>query len=137
MKKAYLAIGMLSRKLRSAEIETIRTVLAAGGYSLFIFVDTYHFSPAEEKQMMAAAFREIRASDLLIAEVSEKAIGVGIEMGYAAASGKPVLYLRHISAAHSTTAAGTANETLIYSNAAELSHKLSGWLAAQIPGSGH
>jgi nucleoside 2-deoxyribosyltransferase len=129
MKKAYLSIGFQSRSSRSEETETLRSVLAEAGYALFVFVDTYHFSADEEKQMMTAAFREIRDADLLIAEVSEKAIGVGIEIGYAAALNKPVLYLRQTEAEHSTTASGAAGVSIIYRDVAELSALLSGWLS--------
>lgn len=131
MKKAYLSIGFQSRALRSEETETIRSVLAAAGYTLFVFVDIYRFSADEEKQMMAAAFREIQDADLLIAEVSEKAIGVGIEIGYVAALHKPVLYLRNATAEHSTTAAGAAGFSIVYRDVAELSTLLSAWLSTQ------
>ncbi len=120
MKKAYLSIGYQNRQNLAAEITAIREVLSACQINLFIFVDQYHFAPEEEQQMMQQAFRDISESDLLIAEVSEKAIGVGIEIGYAAALGKPVIYLRHARAEHSTTAAGTAGYSVIYTNAAEI-----------------
>lgn len=129
MKKAYLSIGFQSRALRSEETGAIRSALAEAGYTVFIFVDTYRFSADEEKQMMAAAFREILDADLLIAETSEKAIGVGIEIGYAAALNKPVLYLRSATAEHSTTASGAAGFSIIYRDAAELAMLLSGWLS--------
>lgn len=120
MKKAYLSIGYQNRQKLAAEITAIREVLSAHQIALFIFVDQYHFTPKEEKQMMQQAFRDISGSDLLIAEVSEKAIGVGIEIGYAAAQGKPVIYLRQARAEHSTTAAGTAGYSVIYTNADEI-----------------
>ena len=40
---------------------------------------------------------DIDNSDILIAEVSEKAIGVGIEVGYAKAKGKPIIYIKNQS----------------------------------------
>ncbi len=73
---------------------------------------------------MQQAFADINSSDLLIAEVSEKAIGVGIEIGYAVAAQKPVIYLRNAQAEHSTTAAGAANRAIIYENPEDLREKL-------------
>jgi nucleoside 2-deoxyribosyltransferase len=128
MKKAYLSIGFQNRQQLLPETELMRDVLAASQISLFIFVDNYQFPPNEEKQMMQQAFREIDASDLLIAETSEKAIGVGIEIGYAVAMKKPVIYLRKNDAEHSTTAAGSAGYTLIYDNQEDLGKKLSNLL---------
>ena len=124
MKKAYLAISYQNRKKLSAEIESIKNVLTPFQISLFVFVDQYQFTKEEEKQMMQHAFTEISSSDLLIAEVSEKAIGVGIEIGYAAALNKPILYLRNINTEHSTTASGTAGYSVIYQKPEDLSKQL-------------
>jgi nucleoside 2-deoxyribosyltransferase len=124
MKKAYLSIGYQNRQQLNAETETIRKVLASFQIELFVFVDEYRFPAQEEKQMMQQAFKEIAASDLLIAEVSEKAIGVGIEIGYAIALKKPVIYLRNKEAEHSTTAAGSADHSIIYKNLPDLAEKL-------------
>ena len=73
---------------------------------------------------MQQAFADIDSSDFLIAEVSEKAIGVGIEIGYAVAAKKPVIYLRNELTEHSTTAAGAANKVIIYQNTSDLEQKL-------------
>jgi 2'-deoxynucleoside 5'-phosphate N-hydrolase len=40
--------------------------------------------------MMRQAFAAIDKNDLLIAETTDKAIGIGIEVGYAKAKGKPI-----------------------------------------------
>jgi nucleoside 2-deoxyribosyltransferase len=74
--------------------------------------------------MMQLALSEIAKSDLLIAEVSEKAIGVGIEVGFAAALGKPVIYLRKTDVEYSTTVGGLATETVVYDNLQDLDQKL-------------
>lgn len=129
MKKAYLSIGYQNRRKLEAEITAIRELLSAHQMELFVFVDQYQFAPEEEQQMMQQAFRDISGSDLLLAEVSEKAIGVGIEIGYAAALGKPIIYLRHALTEHSTTAAGAAGYSVIYPGAAEIAGLLAPILA--------
>ena len=58
-----------------------------------IFAEEYRFAASEETQMMELACREIAQTDLVIAEVSHKAIGVGVEVGYAIGIGKPVVYV--------------------------------------------
>jgi nucleoside 2-deoxyribosyltransferase len=123
MQKAYLSVSYQNRKHLDSEIEIIQKTLAGFHIQLFIFVDVYRFSANEEKQMMEKAFSEIDSSDLLIAEVSEKAIGVGIEMGYAIAKKKPVIYLRNENAEHSTTAAGSAQYLLVYKDPAQLAER--------------
>lgn len=125
---AYLSIGFQSRKALEPEIQAIRQILAQHKTSLFIFTDHFHFSPEQEKEMMNQAFSAIRNADLLIAEVSEKAIGVGVETGYAKALKMPVIYLRNSIAEHSTTAAGTADYIIIYQNTTNLTEQLSSLL---------
>lgn len=120
MTKAYLSIGYANRQYKHAEIETIEQALAGFGINLLVFADTYKFTPIEEKQMMQQAFAEIDTAGLLIAEVSEKAIGVGIEIGYAVAHKIPVIYLRAGDSEHSTTAAGSSDYSLIYRDSSEL-----------------
>ena len=74
--------------------------------------------------MMDAAFQEINRSDILIAELSKKAIGVGVEVGYACARGIPIIYLRNEKSEHSTTVSGSSNEHIIYKNPADLRQQL-------------
>jgi nucleoside 2-deoxyribosyltransferase len=124
MKKAYLSISFQNRKNLESELVAIQQALSAFNIHLFVFVDQYLFTKDQEKQMMQQAFADIDSSDLLIAEVSEKAIGVGIEIGYAIAAKKPVIYLRNELAEHSTTAAGSADHIIIYNNPENLSKKL-------------
>lgn len=124
MQKAYLSIGYQNKQHLRSEIEIIQQTLSGIHIQLFIFVDAYQFSPQEEKQMMQNAFSEIDSSDLVIAEVSEKAIGVGIEIGYAIAKNKPVIYLRNETAEHSTTAAGSAQHMIVYKDPVQLAEKL-------------
>lgn len=124
MKRAYLAIGYQNRKLLEAETAIIRQTLLPLHIDLFIFADVYQFGTGQETEMMHTAFQEIDSCDLLLAEVSEKAIGVGIEIGYAVAKQKPVIYLRKADAEHSTTAAGSAGKQIIYHNGPDLAQKL-------------
>jgi nucleoside 2-deoxyribosyltransferase len=124
MSKAYLALSFAGKERLQPVVDTIRKVLADAGVELFVFVEQYLFSPGEAKAMMQQAFTCIRDCDLLIAEVSEKAIGVGIEIGYAAALLKPIIYIRHENAGHSTTCSGSADHTITYGNTAELEDKL-------------
>jgi len=120
MKKAYLAISYSNRKQFDAEIYGLRTLLNKHDIELLVFVDKYNFKPNEEKQMMIKAFEEIDSSDFLIAELTTKSIGVGIEIGYAFATKKPILYLRKQQAEYSTTAAGCASYALEYDTAESL-----------------
>ncbi len=117
---AYISIARNSRKLLTKEVEQIKAVLGAFGIASNVFVDRYNFRNSEEKEMMQQAMADIDACDLLIAEVSEKAIGVGLEVGYAKAKGKAIVYLRQRDAEHSTTVSGISDHQLTYSGADDL-----------------
>jgi len=128
MKRVFLSISFKEKENKRNEIETIKLVVKTFGYSLIVFVDDYRFGSAQEKEMMDCALADIKASDLLIAEVSTKAIGVGLEVGYARALKKEILYLRDVNSTYSKTVGGTVSHQIIYSNLTELNDKLSQWI---------
>ena len=103
---------------------TIRA-LNESAISPFVFVDEYNFDPSQEREMMQQAITDIDNCDLLIAETSHKAIGVGIEVGYAKAKKKPIIYLRNNNAEHSTTVSGISDFQIVYADADDLASKLS------------
>ena len=73
---------------------------------------------------MQQAMEDINESDWLIALASEKAIGIGIEAGFAKGKGKPVIYIRHMEAEHSTTLSGISDYQIIYVDLQDLAQKL-------------
>lgn len=124
MKKAFISISFKKKNELDNEIAAITEVLKKHDINPFVFVNTYIFSPDKEKEMMNKATKEIAISDLLIAEVTDKAIGVGIEIGYAYALGKKIIYLRKKQAEYSITVGGIANQQIMYSNNEDLKTKL-------------
>ena len=122
--KAYIAIPYQGRNEIREELDTITSILNQCGVSPFVFADQYSFKAEEEKQMMQQAMEAINQSDWLIAFASEKAIGIGIEAGYSKGKGKPVIYIRHIEAEHSTTLSGISDHQIIYVDLQDLAQKL-------------
>ncbi len=106
------------------EVDVISQTLIQFGIKPFIFVDNYKFASSEEKQMMQQAMRDIDNCDVLIAETTDKGIGIGIEAGYAKGKGKPVVYLRQSTAEHSTTLSGISDFQIIYSTPDDLAQQL-------------
>jgi 2'-deoxynucleoside 5'-phosphate N-hydrolase len=123
--KAYISVSYSGRKLTDKALIAITSTLHEFKIEPFIFVDNYNFSQAQEKQLMNQAIADIENCDLLIAETTDKAIGVGIEAGYAKAKYKPVIYLRQKDAAHSTTLSGLSDFQIIYEDADDLKIQLS------------
>ena len=122
--KAYIAISFSKRKERKEELNSIGKVLLAHNVKPFVFVDTYNFTSEQEKEMMNEAMKAIDDCDLLIAETSDKAIGIGVEVGYAKAKEKPLIYLRNKNADHSTTVSGISDFTILYNDIDDMEEKL-------------
>ncbi len=120
MKKGYLAISYSNRSLFDNEVESLKKLFKKNNLELLVFVDKYNFKVNKEKEMMETAFREIDTADFLIAELTTKSIGVGIEIGYAFAKEIPIIYLRKKNAEYSTTASGSSNYIVEYENEFDL-----------------
>ena len=120
MTKAYLAISFADRKKFDKELAYLVEVASKNAIEIFVFVDQYHFENDQEKEMMQVAFDTIDQSDFLIAELTHKSIGVGIEVGYAHAKKKPIIYLRKKGSTYSTTTAGCADFIIEYENEIDL-----------------
>jgi nucleoside 2-deoxyribosyltransferase len=121
---AYIAVSFSKRKLLDKELNAIKDSLKINGITPFVFVDNYKFSETQEREMMQQAMNDINRCDLLIAETSDKAIGIGIEVGYAKANNKPVIYLRQKETEHSTTVSGISDFQIIYSDINDLQLQL-------------
>ena len=124
MKQAYIAISFSQYQTMQAELEAIRAVLKAVQIEPFVFVEHYHFALDEAKTMMQTARKHLDESDVLIAELSHKAIGVGVEVGYMSAQDKPILYLRREGAEYSSTVGGLATYEIVYRDIADLRGQL-------------
>ncbi len=122
--KAYISISYQRRRSLNTAITAIMSVLEEHQIESFVFVDHYKLEESHEDDMMRSALAELEQCDLLIAETSHKGIGIGIEAGYAKAKNKPVVYLRHKEAEHSTTLSGLSDYSAIYKSAEDLQLQL-------------
>lgn len=123
--RAYVSVSFGDRQALQNELNTIKSTLAKFQIESFIFVDHYSFTGNQEQEMMKQAMKDIDDSDFLIAEASYKAIGLGVEVGYAKARNKPIVYLRKNNAEHSTTVSGISDFHVIYDSISDLESKLS------------
>ena len=122
--KAYISVSFNNRELLNNEIDTIIKALIENSIDSLVFVDKYRFQLSQEREMMQKAMEEIDNCDILIAETSEKGIGIGVEVGYAKGKSKTVIYLRQKDTEHSTTVAGSSDFQIIYSDTIDLRMRL-------------
>ncbi len=132
MMKAYFAISYSNRKQFDKEVESLQNLFHKNNIELLVFVDKYDFRTDQEKEMMKVAFEEIDSSDFLIAELTTKSIGVGIEIGYAFAKEKPIIYLRKKGSEYSTTASGCSISVINYENEIDLVKRMGKLLKTKI-----
>jgi len=122
--QAYISISYNKRQELNHELQSIIEKLKELQIKPFVFVDNLKFSYEQEKEMMQQAMASIDDCDLLIAETSDKGIGIGIEVGYAKAKGKPVIYVRNRNAEHSTTVSCISDFQVIYDGVKDLKEQL-------------
>lgn len=124
MRQAYVALSFQHRQDLTPIVDVIRDCLRTVGVNPVVFVELYQFDASQEREMMTKAFDTLKASEVLIAEVSHKSIGIGIEIGYAVGHGLPIIYLKHQDAEHSTTVGGVATHYITYTTPADLKESL-------------
>lgn len=125
MKKVYISYSFSKREDFRELHEKIKGLLKEkfnlDAYAfVFDFVDT-----VDDKALMDEALLKIDESDFLIAELSYKSVGIGIEAGYARAKGKPVIYLHKKGTESKQTMNGISSVVITYDNIEDLLTKVS------------
>lgn len=121
--KLYLAIKYHPSQQNRAQIEAIAGILERQGFETVCIArdverwGQVHFTPAE---LMQRSFAEIEASDVVVIELTEKGVGVGIEAGYAYARGIPLVTIARKAADISETLQGISQKLFLYDDMDEL-----------------
>lgn len=124
--RAYIAVSFSKRNELANEINSIKKVLQDNQIDYVVFIEKHQFTPDKENEMMKTALEEIDKCSILIAETTDKGIGIGIEAGYAKAKDKPVIYMRKNKAEHATTLSGLSDFKVIYNDTDDLEMQLAG-----------
>lgn len=122
--KAFLSYSYTNKK----EFENLNKVLKRFLKQKFN-IDSCSFvfdfkEKTTNKIMMKKVLQLIDNSDLIIAELSYKSIGIGIEIGYAKAKNKKIIYLKKTTAEISTTSEGISDYLIEYKNEKDLLEKI-------------
>jgi nucleoside 2-deoxyribosyltransferase len=126
--KFCLSIKYYSHHENRETIESICNVLEQNGHVVGDMDGDYEqwgevkFSPQE---LMEQAFKIIDSCDVLLVEVSEKGVGIGIESGYAYAKGKPIFVIAKEGSDISGTLKGIAQKIIMYTSKEDMKLKLS------------
>jgi len=123
MKKAYIAIKFHENCRNRDLIEKISEALEKNGIKHICMIrdhekwGTVKFTP---KELMKKTFQEMEKADVLIVEITEKGVGIGIEAGYAYAKGIPIIVIAKHGSDISNTMKGIAKEVFLYHSLKDL-----------------
>ena len=121
--KAYIAIKYHPNNKNRVLIEQISNALEQSGFDTVCVTrdlekwGEVHFRPEE---LMEKSFKEIDRSDIVVVELTEKGVGIGIEAGYARSKGIPIVTVAKKGSDISTTIQGISQKILKYDREAEL-----------------
>ena len=119
----YLAIKYHADQRNRAAIEAITAVLAAQGHTVFCVARDLEqwgavtFPPDE---LMRHSLQAIDAADILLVDLTEKGVGLGLEAGYAYANGIPVVTMAPVGADISETLRGITTQIFFYTDYRDL-----------------
>lgn len=125
--KAYIGIKYYEDFRNRNIIEKISLVLENRGYETSCIVrDTEQWGLVrlEPHELMKATFDEIDSCDIVIIDLSEKGVGLGIEAGYAFAKGIPIITIAEEASDISTTMQGISRQVITYRDIDEIEKRL-------------
>lgn len=122
--KAYLAIKYYEDCRNKPEIEMISAMLKKNGFdSCCIARDFENWGKVKfsAQELMSLTFRELAKCDLVVLDLTEKGVGLGIEAGYAFAMGMPVITIARSGSDISKTLQGISKRVFFYDSAVDIS----------------
>ncbi len=123
-KKVFISYSYKKREqFQNMDLE-IKKALTRIGFEGYSFVFDQHLKFKNDQEMMVKVLGKIDECDILIAELSDKQVGIGLEVGYAKAKNKRIIYIKRIDAAYSTTVGGVADDIIDYKNCTDLIKKI-------------
>lgn len=121
--KAYLAIKYHPNNSNRPLIEAISAALERCGFETACIVrdvEKWGQVRLNPQALMARTFAEMETSDVVVVDLSEKGVGVGIEAGYAYARNIPIITVARQGSDISTTLLGISRQVFRYREPDEL-----------------
>ena len=125
--KAFLSIKYHTDYHNRTRIEAIAVVLEARGFETTCIardVERWGQLKFDARELMARTFAAIDASDLVVVDLTEKGVGIGIEAGYAHAKNIPVVTIAQTGADISDTLLGISRAIFRYADVDDLTRAI-------------
>ncbi|MEZ4679059.1 MAG: DinB family protein [Caldilineaceae bacterium] len=119
----YLAIKYYPDAANRVLIEALADALSSVGHQVTCIArDLEHWGAVHfaADELMRRSFCAIDAADLVLVELSEKGVGLGIEAGYAHAEGIPIIVIARHGSPISETMRGIATAVAFYTEPSEV-----------------
>ena len=134
--RAYLGAKYYEDNRNRQDIKLLSKVLKRNGIETVCIardIEKWGNTQLSSKELMQRTFYEIEHSDIVILEMSEKGVGLGIEAGYAYAKGKPIVVLIEEGKGLSNTMQGVASIVISYRDPEEINLSVDNHLIKQNP----
>ena|SRR5579871_2744292 len=121
--RAYIGIKFHADNSNRQTIELVSHILNSCGFETVCIQRDIEkwgavtFSPVE---LMAKTFEVLSSCDLVVIELTEKGVGLGIEAGYAYAQRIPIITIAREGSDISTTLQGISQDVHLYKNREDL-----------------
>lgn len=123
MKSIYFGIKYHPDNRNRGVIEAFERCFSKHGYASYCVardLEQWGAVSYSEKEIMRETFSKIDLADLVLIDLSEKGVGLGIEVGYAKGKGKTVIVTVKKGTEVSATIRGTADRIIEYESISEL-----------------
>lgn len=133
--KAYISIKYRADNSNRDCIEKISSALERNGFETVCIardIERWGEVQLSPHELMQRAFAEIDSSNLLLVDLTEKGVGLGIEAGYAYAKQIPIVAIARRGSNISATLQGIVRKLFLYNEFEDLTDFFQGIIALEI-----
>ena len=126
--KAYIGIKYHENYSNKSIVNKISSILEKRGYEAICVVRDIEINQQikyNPHELMKLTFEKIDTCNIVVIELTEKGVGLGIEAGYAYAKGIPIITIAKIGSDISETLVGISNKVLFYDDIESIEIQLS------------
>lgn len=123
--KVYISIKYREDNGNKDRIQKISSALERNGFETVCIardIEKWGQVQLSPHELMQRAFAEIDSSNLLVVDLTEKGVGLGIEAGYAYAKQIPIVVIARRGSNISATLQGIAKKLSLYDEFEDLVH---------------
>ncbi len=123
--RAYISIKYCADNSNRNCIEKIASALEQNGFETVCItrdIEKWGQFELSPEKLMQRTFAEIDSSDLIVVDLTEKGVGLGIEAGYAYAKGIPVVVVAKKGSEISATLQGISQQLFLYDEFDDLTY---------------